>query len=76
MEVDLGKYRKFNSDAWMCQHTATREKWLYYVVFATPRHPKSTSNKQTKNLYFRNLQTKKFWIIVVSVERDRPTRQD
>lgn len=53
----------------MYQHRVTYKKWLNCVVFATPTTIKLTSNKHTKNLYFRLLQTEKFWIIVVSVER-------
>ena len=47
-------------DAWIEQHTYIPKKRLYIVVFATPTASKSTSNKQTKNLYFRHLQIKKF----------------
>ena len=73
MEVDLGKrsemssrYRKKNHDAWKEQHRDIYKKWLNQAVFATPLHPKATSNRPIKNSYFRLLTFPKFWLIVVT----------
>ena len=67
-EIENKHIENFNDDAWMEQHMGMRKKWRKCVVFGTPLHPKVASDKQAKNSYFRNLQTEKFWIIVVSVE--------
>ena len=75
MEVDLGKYRKFVEGAWMEQHMDIYKKWLNRAVFATLSEIKLTSKGQTKNSYFRNLQSEKFCGIVVSVLRARQSSQ-
>lgn len=56
----------------MEQHTGIPKKPLYIEVFATPIPPKATSNKQTKNSYFRHLQNQKFRFIVMPVDEARP----
>ncbi len=60
MVVDLEGIENLRGAAWMGQHTAIRKKPLYIRVFATPTASKATSNKQTKNSYFRHLQNQKF----------------
>lgn len=57
--IRFARYRKNMGNAWMKQHTYIPKKCLYIVVFATPTASKSTSNKQTKNSYFRCLQSQK-----------------